>query len=202
MEEKSYYNMDVKCWYETLGQEAREEFIKWLRNSKEFSPRRSDCINYNYGTSYCNDLYRAGRSMVYLYTDKNGVPFYVGKGDEHRAISIYSRSDAFKERLGETDTCRIFGIVFDIMESDALEVETLCINELLNRGWRLTNRSKVCISQEELIKLRSTYPNVIDTLNSISSAALNYLLGDDPFNGVGEVIVDNKSNVKKKKHAC
>ena len=198
MEEKSYYyDLDFKCWYEQLGQEAREEFKKWIDTFSPPKVRRSPDINYEFGNGYCNDLYKAGSSLVYLYTDKNGVPFYVGKGDSFRAVSIYNRSDAFKEKLSEIGTCRIFAVAFDIMEKYALEVETLVINELINRGWRLTNRNKVCISQSELNKLRNEYPEVLTTLNSIQKTALDYLLGneDNSFGNTVEVSVCNKSRV-------
>ena len=199
IEERSYYNMDFGYWYESLGQGAREEFTKWLGTLRDFKPIRSKSINYDFGISYCNDLFMAGRSMVYLYTDKNGVPFYVGKGDSSRAVSIYNRSDAFKEKLSESDTCRIFAVAFDVMEKYALEVETLVINELINRGWRLTNRSKVCISQSEMNKLRNDYPEVLDALNSISRTAIDFLLGDtdNAFGNGVEVRVCNKTNVRK-----
>lgn len=196
-DEISYYNYDFKSWFEDLGQEARDEFMKWIGTFREFKPIRSTSINYDFGTSYCNDLHRAGRTLVYLYTDKNGVPFYVGKGDASRAVSIYNRSDAFKEKLTESETCRIFAIAFDVMEKYALQVETLVINELADRGFRLTNRNKVCISQVELNTLRSEYPEVLSTINRISKTALEYLLGDEDnaFGNSVEVRVRNKSKV-------
>ena len=201
MVEKSYYrDYGFKDWYEALGQEAREKFKEWLGDIREKNNIRSESINYEYGKSYSNDLYRAGHTLVYLYTNNKGVPFYVGKGFENRALSIYNRSDAFKERLMETDSCRIFAVAFDVMDEDALKIETLCINELINRGWRLTNGNKVSVSQDTLNELRSDYPDVIDTLNRIQSVTINCWLDDiDYFNGVGEVVVNSKSSVKSKK---
>lgn len=198
MEEMTYYNLDFKCWYENLGQGARDEFQRWISTFDPPRLHRSKELNYEFGTSYSDDLFMAGQSLVYLYTDKNGVPFYVGKGDSNRAVSIYNRSDAFKEKLSEIGTCRIFAIVFDVMEKYALEVETLVINELCSRGWRLTNRNKVCVSQAELNKLRSEYPNVLDTLNKIQRTALDYLLSDEDnaFSAV-ELSVRNQSRVGK-----
>lgn len=196
---KKYYykDWDFESYYSCLGKEAREEFIKWLSEIRESYTHRSNSINYEYGTSYCNDLFRAGETMVYLYTNKKGVPFYVGKGSENRALSIYNRSDAFKEKLKETDSCRIFAIAFNVMENDALQIETLCINELIDRGWRLTNSNKVCISREKLDDLRGRYSEVIDTLNKIQSVNLDCLLdGIDYFNGIGEVVVSNKTSVR------
>lgn len=198
MEERSFYHdFDFKEYFENLGEEARNEFKEWMNTFREYRPYRSDDINYDFGTSYCNDLYRAGRTLVYLYTNKYGIPFYVGKGDANRAVSIYNRPDAFKDKLRETDTCRIFAIAFDMMNEPALEIETLVINELLNRGWRLTNQMKTVIGRDELEELRRKYPNVINTLNNITSKAIDYLLAEsDPFGEKGEVVVANKSRVK------
>ena len=198
MIEKSYYmDLDFKCWYERLGSEAREEFKKWMDSFSPPRTYRSSSLNYDFGNSYCNNLFKAGEHLVYVYTDRNGIPFYVGKGDSSRAVSIYNRSDAFKERLSEAGSCRIFAVAFDIMDEYALEIETLLINELIGRGWRLTNRNKVCISQSELDELRRKYPEVLTALNSIQKNAIDYLLGDEDneFGNTVEVKVRNKSRV-------
>lgn len=201
MEEKSYYNCDFKCWYEQLGEDGRKEFMEWMGTFREYKSYKSSSINYDFGTSYCNDLYRVGRTLVYLYTDKYGIPFYVGKGDSNRAVSIYNRPEAFKEKLREVETCRIFAIAFEVTNEDALHIETLAINELLSRGWKLLNQQKTVISQKELMELRDIYPEVINTLNNISSKAMDYLLMEiDPFGDKGEVVVGNKTRVKPIKH--
>ena len=197
MEQDYYYrNYKLEEYVRSLGDEARAEFMKWM-NSIKPSHWRSKCINYEFGVDYSNDLYRVGRYLVYLYTNEHGVPFYVGKGDSDRAVSISNRSSAFKDKLNESDTCRIFAIAFDVAEEDALEIETLAINELLNRGWRLVNSRKVAISKDKLGELRDTYSGITDVLNAITSNAIDYLLADrDPFGDEGKVFVANRSYVK------
>jgi hypothetical protein len=196
-EQEYYYkNFKLKEYVESLGDEARTKFMEWITSIKPFH-QRSKCINYELGIDYSNDLFRVGRHLVYLYTNEHGVPFYVGKGDGNRAININNRSSAFKDKLNENGTCRIFAIAFDVAEEDALQIETLVINELLNRGWRLVNSQKVAISNEKLGELREDYIGVIDTLNAITSKAIDYLLGDgDPFGSDGKVFVANASYVK------
>ena len=196
--EKSYYHdWGLEFYIRALGDEARAEFMGWI-NSIEQRPRyRDNAINYDFGISYANDLFSVGEHMVYLYTDEHGIPFYVGKGGASRAVNIANRSAAFKDAITKGETCRIFAIVFDIMEEDALKVETLVINELLNRGWRLTNSAKLSAGQDELGKLRDSYPSVTNVLDRITSKAIDYLLADrDPFGDKGRVCIANKTCVK------
>lgn len=196
---KEYYykDWDLEFYIRALGDEARTKFMDWISSIEPRRIKRNEAINYDFGIGYSNDLFRAGEYLVYLYTDKHGIPFYVGKGMQDRAVNISNRSAAFRDNLTKSDSCRIFAIAYDTMESDALNIETLVINELLDRGWRLTNSQKVAIGREELNKLKDTYPGISDVLSKITSKGLDYLLSDiDPFGDNGKVYVANKTCVK------
>lgn len=192
-----YKNWDLEFYIRALGDEARTEFMNWINSIEPRHRYRNNAINYDFGISYANNLFRVGEHMVYLYTDEHGIPFYVGKGGADRAVNIANRSAAFKDAITKGETCRIFAIVFDIMEEDALRVETLVINELLNRGWRLANSAKLSVGQDELGELRDSYPSVTNVLDRITSKAIDYLLADrDPFGDNGRVCIANKTCVK------
>ena len=196
---KQYYyrNWELEDYVRVLGDEARTEFMNWITTIKPRRRDRNKAINYNFGISYANDLFKAGEYLVYLYTDEHGIPFYVGKGREDRAINISNRSPAFKDNLTKGDSCRIFAIAYDMREDDALNVETLVINELLDRGWRLSNSQKVAIGQEKLSTLRDNYSGITDVLNKLTYNAIDYLLSDqNPFGDEGKVYVANKTFVK------
>lgn len=184
------------AYYSNLGEKGRKEFLDWLNKIRLPSDRRSESINYDYNTDYRDDVYRAGDNIVYVYTNEFGIPFYVGKGSEMRAKSIYNRSDAFMEKLNDNGVCRIFAIVSNMCEEDSLEVETLVINELLNRGWRLTNSAKTAISSDKMHDLINTYPNVLESINNITSKGLDSLLDNaDYFGESGKVIKRNKTTM-------
>lgn len=197
--EKVYYyrNWDLEHYYRCLGEKGRAEFLDWLTNQRLPSDERNEAINYEYCTDYRDDVYRTGDHIVYLYTDVNGIPYYVGKGNDSRAIDINGRNSAFKEKFEENGVNRIFAIVSNISDKDALDVETLVINELLNRGWRLTNAHKISIDGEKHRMLSEDFPETLVTLNNITKMGLSSLLDDtDYFSETGKVIRKNKTSVQ------
>ena len=192
-----YYDNDFRNYFECLGDEGREKFLEWLSSLKRYGGTRNNAVNYDFCVSYENDLYKCGVTMVYVYTSEIGIPFYVGKGTTDRATNIYNRSGAFMDRIREGDTCRIFALACDIRDECALEIETLVINEILDRGWRLTNDQKVAISKEQKRQLLDEYPEIIEAVNHINSSAVSYLLEErDTFGDKGRVCVANKSRMK------
>ena len=192
------YDSELHDYYASLGENGREQFLKWLSEISLPSGKRNDAINYDYSTDYRDDVYRAGHCLVYLYTNELGIPFYVGKGTEDRALNISNRNESFKERFNENGTCRIFAIVSNMFDRDALDVEAMVINELLNRGWRLTNSNIPHISKEDYESLKSDYPNVLNSINDITRTGLYSLLDDrDNFGETGKVERHNKTYVRK-----
>lgn len=200
LRDKDYYIHDTGLmdYYCCLGEKARAEFLEWLTKHRLPSTERNASINYDYSTDYRDDVYRAGDCIVYLYTNEMGVPFYVGKGSEERALNVNSRNKAFTETLNRNGVCRIFAIVSNIYDKDALEIETLVINELLNRGWRLTNSSKTSISSDDMQRLIEDYPNVMKSINEITRTGLTSLLDDtDCFGETGKVVRHSKTYMRK-----
>lgn len=190
-------NNDLEMYFMSLGEKGRAEFLDRLIKLPLPSDKRNNSINYDYCTDYRDDVYRAGRSMVYLYTSEMGVPFYVGKGDEMRALSVINRNDSFLEVLEKNGVNRIFSIISNASDDVALEIETLVINELLNRGWRLTNLSKTSVTSDYMRKLTDYYPNVLETINNITRTGLASLLEDkDCFGGTGKVARLSKTYMK------
>lgn len=191
--------MDWKLgeYYSCLGEKGRADFLEWLTNRPLPSDKHNSAINYDYCVDYRDDVYRAGGHLVYLYTDEKGVPFYVGKGYESRALDLRGRNDAFEEKFNNNGVNRVFAISSNISEKEALSVETLVINELLNRGWRLTNAHKISIDSEKHRSLSETHPKVLMTLNNITKVALSSLLDDvERFSDTGKVVRKNKTSLK------
>lgn len=189
-------NWELKDYYSCLGEKGRAEFLRWLTGNNTYIERKHPDINYEYSVDYKDDVYRAGRNLVYLYTNELGVPFYVGEGTPDRAVSISSRNDSFSEKLNEYGVCRVFAIAHNIGKTDSLEVETLVINELLNRGWRLTNLRQTSATSDKISTLSDSYPDVLETINNITKIGLTSLLDDtDCFGETGKVVKYNKSRV-------
>ena len=190
-------NTDLEMYVMSLGKKGREEFLNRLNKLPLPSDKRNDSINYDYCTDYRDDVYRAGRSMVYLYTNEMGIPFYVGKGNEDRALTVINRNDGFLEVLEKNGVNRIFAIISNASDEVALEIETLVINELLRRGWRLTNSAKTSIGSDYLRQLTDYYPNVLETINDITKIGLTSLLDDnDCFGETGKVARYTKTHMK------
>lgn len=188
---------DLKHYYRCLGEKGRDVFLKWLTDEPLPSDKRNEAINYEYSNDYRDDVYRAGDKIVYLYTNDAGIPFYVGKGSETRALDINSRNSAFVEKFNQNGVCRIFAIVSNISDCDSLDVETFVINELLDRGWRLTNSHKISIDTEKHRRLSEDYPEVLVSINNITRSAMNTLLDDiDYFGEIGKVVRKNKTSVR------
>lgn len=199
MRDKEYYmgDYDLKDYYECLGEKGKDEFLKWLTKGSDRVVKKHPDINYDYCTDYRNDVYRTGRNIVYLYTNELGIPFYVGEGTTDRAVSISSRNESFKEKLNEYGVCRIFAIACNTNKTTSIEIETLLINELLNRGWRLTNSRQTSIPTEKMSLLSEDYFCVLENLNNITKIGLTSLLDDaDCFGETGKVIRHGKTYMR------
>lgn len=199
MRDKEYYiyDYDLKHYYECLGEKGKHEFLNWLTQDSEHRGKKHPDINYDYSTDYKDDVFRTGTSIVYLYTNELGVPFYVGEGTIDRALSVHSRNESFKEKLNEYGACRIFAIAHNINKTSAIEVETLVINELLNRGWRLTNSRQTTVTTEKMVSLSEDYFCVLENINKITKIGLTSLLDDkDCFGETGKVIRYNTTRMK------
>ena len=167
---RSYYgDFDFWNYYMSLGEGGRTKFIKWLSEIKLPHDSRSDAINYDFCTDYRNDVFKTGSSLVYIYANEFGIPFYVGKEDA-------SRSDAFWEKLEDNGRDKIYAIACNIYDADALAIETLVINELSRRGWKLTNPIKAEISSEKYIDLTQSYPEVLNSINDVTRIGLESML--------------------------
>ena len=195
---KSYYwDNDFRSYFENLGEAGREEFVNWLHSLRQFNTRRNSSLNYDYCVAYENDLIKCGTTLVYLYTSETGIPFYVGKGTTERATNIYNRPDAFMDKLNEYGTCRVFAIACNARDEYALDIETLVLNELLDRGWRLTNTQKVAVGEKDKKRLKEEYPEIMEVINKITGKAVSYLLEEhDAFGDSGKVRIANRSMVK------
>lgn len=199
MADKEYYiyDYDLKSYFDCLGEKGKEQFLEWLTKNSEHREKKHPDINYEYSIDYSDDVFRTGRNIVYLYTSELGIPFYVGEGTTDRAVTIVSRNESFKEKLEEYGVCRIFAIANNISKSTALEIETLVINELLNRGWRLTNSRQTSVPKEKMSSLSEAYHCVLSAINEITKMGLTSLLEDrDCFDETGKVVRCNKSRVK------
>lgn len=193
---KTFYgDNDFRHWYGCLGERGREEFQKWLSSISVARPDNDSNINYDYCECYCDDIVQAGDKMVYVYTSELGIPFYVGYGSWSRPLDITTREQEFKEMI-DGKVCRIFGIVSNMRDDAALDVETLCIWELLRRGWKLCNKSKISIDEDKYKELREEYPIVLDNLNKMTSSAMTLLLEDiDEFGNRGKVVKHGKTRM-------
>lgn len=192
-----YYDNDFRNYFENLGNAGRDAFLGWLSSLRQLNSNRNNSLNYDFCVTYENDLFRCGATLVYLYTSDKGIPFYVGKGTNDRATNIYNRPAAFMDKLNEYGTCRVFVIACNVRDEYALAIETLTLNELLDRGWRLTNTQKVAISKEDKKRLSEDYPEIIEVINKITSNAVSYLLDEqNAFGDSGRVRIANKSNVR------
>lgn len=199
--EKSYYgNNDFRNYFGCLGDSGREEFIEWLNSLSNHTECRNDSVDYEFSVPYENNLYMCGRTLVYLYTSVKGIPFYVGKGNNDRATNIYNRPEAFMDKLKEYGDCRVFAIAHNVRDDYALTIETMVINELLDRGWRLTNSQKVAIGNEEKARLRNQYPEILESITKITGKAISYLLDEhESFGDRGIVRMVNKTAVRSVK---
>lgn len=192
-----YYDNDFRNYFESLGDAGREEFMGWLSSLRQCNTHRNSSLNYDFCVTYENDLIKCGTTLVYLYTSEMGIPFYVGKGTTDRATNIYKRPEAFMDKLNEYGTCRVFVIACNARDEYALDIETLALNELLDRGWRLTNTQKVAVGERDKKRLREEYPEIIEVINKITGKAVSYLLEEhDTFGDSGRVRIANKSMVK------
>ena len=176
--EKSYMgDMNLKDYYDILGEEGKKVFLEWLTKKNPYCKEHKEaCINYDFSLDYKNDVYRVGRNLVYLYTDENGLPFYVGEGTSFRAKSTKSRNESFLERLNSCSNYKVFAIAHNINKEGSQKIETLVINELLNRGWRLTNSRQTTVTSEKMLALLEDYSDVIGVINNITKNGLHSLL--------------------------
>ena len=198
MRDKGYYiyDYDLKNYYDCLGEKGKEIFLKWLTADDNYTEKKHPNLNYDYSTGFQDDVYRTGRNIVYLYTNEMGIPFYVGEGTTDRALSYSSRNESFKEKINEYGVCRIFVIAHNISKAYAVEIETLVINELLNRGWRLSNSRQTSVTTEQMSELSNDYRCVMDSINEITKVGLTSLLDDkDCFDEAGKVTKVNKSRM-------
>lgn len=79
---------------------------------------------------------------TYVWSDANGVPFYVGKGSGNRAYSTSQRSDGFK-RVHKAGGCTVEIVDWFIHEAQAhaLETELIARYGRRDRGGLLVNKT-------------------------------------------------------------
>lgn len=199
MNKVTYYNdVEFDKWYSCLGDNARIKFLEHLSTIPPVKEDTDDLINYEYCTNYCDNVYRSGYKYVYIYSTETGIPFYVGYGDKNRCTNISSRNSNFIENISNLDTFRIFGIVSHLNEKEALEVETLCIWELLSRGFKLVNKSKIVVDNIKHRELRLHYPEIVESIDKITSDVISTILEDyDVFSKNGLVEKNGVSAIKR-----
>lgn len=184
-------------WWDCAGKEAREQFLQEVTSRKctpcwmEPYHSANKKPDLTYTVDFRNDYSKLGNKLVYIYSSENGIPYYVGMGGMDRPINIISRSEKFKEQFSKCNYSKVYIIATRLHEGYADEVETLCIQYLLRKGWKLVNVKKMDTTEDVFQMLVEDYPTVVSKLDKFNKDCLSEVLNNQSrFN---ECIVRNSN---------
>ena len=141
----------VKSLFRCLDDEAKQEFLDEVLEVHKIPLERlfrEDYVDFSNAVEFSNEPSFCGDCFVYVWTDKDGNVFYVGRGAHTRVADKFARSEEFKETF-KRGGCKVHVIAAYLSKQEAVRQELACIQHAQSRGCKLANR-KQTLSDDEV----------------------------------------------------
>lgn len=151
-------------------------------------------------------------NYVYVWKDKYGEPFYVGKGTGNRYIDCTNRCQAFVVKVSVEDGCYSTIVADNLSSTEALKKESEIITELIGSGCCLfnidqnpngqqncnqyINRIKSILRDNEVKKRKTA---IAESASHINHVIDDYITSERNRNIIRQKIIKGKSFVQLSK---